>query len=295
VTRDQAHQLRTLVEASRQEVAMDTRQQKQATRVIAVSSGKGGVGKTNLVANLGITLAMAGCQTMILDADLGLANIDVVLGIAPQFTLAHVLAKQKSISDVIVEGPHKVRVIPGGFGLAGLADLPSSSREELIESLSDLDGMFDILLIDTSPGISPNVLRFILAAGEVIVVTTTEPTAMTDAYALIKVVSQQSRRVAIKLLVNMADEPREANEVIRTLTEVSKRFLGVQVKSYGHLPSDISLSRAVKKQVPLVLAFPYAALSRSFFALGEKVLADDQNEEAPKGARQFLWRMSTTP
>jgi MinD-like ATPase involved in chromosome partitioning or flagellar assembly len=188
--RDQATGLRAL--AARRRAFDPGRRLGETTRVVAVTSGKGGVGKTSVAVNLGVALARRGKRVIVLDCDLGTANVDVMLGLHPRYSLQHVLSRQRRLDEVAVTGPSGLRIIPGGSGLPELANLTDERREELLAIFAQLDGHADILLLDTGAGISANVLRFVVAAGEAIVVTTPEPPAVTDAYALIKVASQQA-------------------------------------------------------------------------------------------------------
>ena len=184
---DQAAGLRVLATQQR---AQEAAPLGRSARVLAITSGKGGVGKTSVTVNLAVVLARWGKRVIILDCDLGTANVDVMLGLHPRYSLQHVLSRQRRLDEVLVEGPHGIKVIPGGSGLQELANLSDSRREELLATFAELDSQADVLLLDTGAGISDNVLQFVLAAGEALVVTTPEPTAVTDAYALIKVASQ---------------------------------------------------------------------------------------------------------
>jgi len=249
----------------------------RSTRIIAISSGKGGVGKTNVVVNLALAMARQNRRVVILDADLGLANIDVIMGIQPRFNLQHVITGQKTIREVVVPAEFGVQVISGGSGLADLANLKDEQRDTLIASFAELESMADVLLVDTGAGIGANVLQFILAAQELIVVTTPEPTAITDAYSLIKVVSRLSTDVALKLLVNQIRTAREAEEITNNITGVAKRFLHLEIGSYGSLPYDSNLVKAVRRQMPVTLAYPNSPAAFAFGSLAARIW----NEEPP--------------
>ncbi|MBI2939774.1 MAG: MinD/ParA family protein [Chloroflexi bacterium] len=229
------------------------------TRVIAVSSGKGGVGKTNVVVNLAVALGQAGRRVLLFDADLGLANVDVVMGIAPRYHLGHVISGEKRLDEIVVDGPANVRVVPGGSGVLQLANLSAQRRQEVIAALERLDGTADYLLIDTAAGVSEAVLSFVATADDALIVTTPEPTAITDAYALIKVTAQTAQRLpSFRLIVNQVRDQSEAEEVARKIIAVAQQFLGVTVRPEGYLPIDPAISRAVRRQVPIVLAYPNA-------------------------------------
>lgn len=291
-SRDQAHGLRVL--AAQRRAFDPSRRLAQSTRVIAVTSGKGGVGKTHVVVNLAILLARWGKSVIILDCDFGTANVDVMLGMHPRYSLQHVLSRQRRLDEVMVTGPAGIRVIPGGSGLHELANLSDGRREELLSLFSTLDGQADVLLLDTGAGISANVLRFVVAAGEAIVVTTPEPTAVTDAYALIKVASQQvnpgggtAETLKLRLLVNQALDESEARETSSNIATVARRFLNVDVEPFGIIPADPLVGRAVRGQVPVVEAFPKAPASLAFARVARALLADapaGRSEEAQAGS-----------
>ncbi|GAB4449603.1 MAG: MinD/ParA family protein [Anaerolineae bacterium] len=244
---------------------------KYNSRVIAISSGKGGVGKTNLAVNLGLALARRNLRVALLDADLGTANADILLGIQPRYHLHHVVTGQKKLSEVIVEGPFGLQIIPGGSGLPDMADLPARDREALLHSLLLLDGAVDLLLIDTGAGVDRRVVQFVQAAGEVLVVTTPEPTAITDAYALIKVLSASHTSIDIKLVVNAVRRRGEGEATARKLATVAHQFLGKQVDLLGILPYDDTVGRAVQQQTPLVQSFPRSPVAVGITRISEQL------------------------
>ena len=294
---DQAARLRMLATQRRAEDAAPIG---RTARVLAVTSGKGGVGKTSVTVNLAVLLARWGKRVIILDCDLGTANVDVMLGLQSRYSLQHVLSRQRRLEEVLVPGPHGIQVIPGGSGLQELANLSDARREELVATFAELDSRADVLLLDTGAGISDNVLQFVLAAGEALVVTTPEPTAVTDAYALIKVASHvASLRAAsnsgvtaassvgpgsmasgapdplrLRLVVNQAISESEARETAANIASVVRRFLGVTVEPYGSIPDDPSVARAIRGQAPVVDAFPRSAAARALERLAQRVLAD---------------------
>lgn len=241
------------------------------SRVIAVASGKGGVGKTNLAVNIGLSLARRGLRVAILDADLGTANVDVILGLHPRYHLQHLISGQKELSEIIVPGPFNLQVIPGASGLPDLADLPEVKRHTLLQALLSLDGYVDLLLVDTGAGVNRGVVQFILAAGELLLVTTPEPTAITDAYALIKVLANYRAPVSTKLVVNNVQHRGEGELAARKLTVVAERFLGRQVEMLGTLPHDRHLTEAVRMQTPLVERYPKAAITTAIEDLSERL------------------------
>lgn len=277
------------------------------TRVLAVASGKGGVGKTNLTVNLAIALAREGKRVVVLDGDLGLANVDVVLGIAPRYTLHDVVTGQRRLGEVLVQAPGGIWVIPGGSGLEELADLTEERRQHLIAQLAELDGRVDVLLVDTAAGVSREVSAFLEAAPEVLVVTTPEPTAITDAYALIKVAATAAARhgasPVFRLIVNQANDVGDATTVARKLRTVAKQFMDVELETLGYVPVDRSVGKATRAQVPLLLAYPSSPAALRIVDLARR-LAPDAGR--PAGARStgpdggsgiisFLKRMASAP
>ncbi|MEW5956487.1 MAG: MinD/ParA family protein [Chloroflexota bacterium] len=261
------------------------------SRVIAVASGKGGVGKTNLTVNLGLSLARRGLRVAILDADLGTANVDIVMGLQPRYHLQHVVTGQKSLSEIIIKGPFNLQIIPGASGLPDLADLPEPQREMLLRTLLVLDGAVDLLLIDTGAGVGRNVLQFILAAGELVLVTTPEPTSITDAYALIKVLANYQSPVSTKLVVNNVDHRAEGELTGRKLAVVVKQFLGRQVELLGTLPHDKSVIEAVKAQRPLLQSFPRSPAAQAIEELAERLWTNNQTVATDIGIRRFFQQL----
>jgi flagellar biosynthesis protein FlhG len=232
--------------------------------VIAITSGKGGVGKTNLSVNLAARFAQSGKSTVLIDADMGLANADVLCGLDLRYNLAHVIARRKQLSEVIAEAPGGFRLIGGASGLAKMADLPEAEHRRLLESLSEVERACDLLLIDTGAGISQNVLSFTKAADHVLVVTTPEPTAIADAYATIKVICRDrppSDRRPISLIVNEVKSASEARAVFERVSKVVHDFIGVDLGDAGYVPLDPCVSKAVRKRTPFLLSYPRCAAS----------------------------------
>jgi len=263
---DQASQLRSLMRERTGESAATSRaapvQPKRRASVIAVTSGKGGVGKSNIAVNLAIQLAAAGKQVVLLDADLGLANADVLCNVDLKCNLAHVIARRKELHEVLVPAPGGFSLIGGASGLARMADLSDDDRQRLVDAMGDLERVADVILIDTGAGISPNVLSFTRVADHVLVVTTPEPTAITDAYAVIKVLSRDGGDRRVSLLVNQVRSANEAKIVHGRIAQVAKQFLGVSVLDAGHVVSDPVVSQAVCRRTPFVLGNPNSPASR---------------------------------
>src|SRR4051794_7891353 len=264
---DQATQLRTMVERSlpAPNSAPDAAPgaERAGANVIAVTSGKGGVGKSNIAVNLAIQFAAAGRDVVLLDADLGLANADVLCNINLTSNLSHVIARKKELRDVLVPAPGGFRLIGGASGLARMADLTDFDRQRLVDALAELERQTDIILIDTGAGISPNVLSFTRCADHVLIVTTPEPTAITDAYAVIKVISKDNAGRRVSLLVNQVLSPAEGWIVFERIAAVAKQFLNVVVLDAGFVPADDQVPLAVRRRQPFVLASPRCPAAQS--------------------------------
>jgi flagellar biosynthesis protein FlhG len=239
--------------------------------VFAVASGKGGVGKTNIAANLAICLGACGKRVILLDADLGLANLDVILNVSSKYNISHVIAGLKSIAEITQKGPAGIEVIYGASGIEGLADLSQFQRQRLIEELGTLEDDADAIIIDTAAGMSKSVMAFCLAADHTLIVATPEPTAMTDAYAMIKALTAHNYCGRISLIVNMADSLAEGRKVFRQIADVARRFLNAAVYDAGVLLKDEKLSAAVRQRRPVVLAYPKSHITSCLVALAAKL------------------------
>ena len=240
-------------------------------RVIAVASGKGGVGKTNVTANLAVALAQRGQRVCVLDADLGLANLDVLLGLSPKLSLLHVLRGERRLAEVVVDGPAGIRIIPAASGFEELTALDAADRMRLLSELDSLDPTLDVLLVDTGAGISSNALYFTAAAAEVLVVITPEPTALTDAYALVKVLAARYGRREFLVTVNMAANATDAEAAFARLARVAERFLRVRLEYQGWVPYDDALPRSVRQQQPVVLGAPGTPASLALVDLARRL------------------------
>ena len=235
---------------------------RRRANVIAVTSGKGGVGKSNVAVNLAIALAAAGKEVVLLDADLGLANADVLCNVDLPSNLAHVIARKKELHEVLVKAPGGFGLIGGASGLARMADLSDYDRQRLVDALVALEQQADVILIDTGAGISPNVLSFTRTADHVLVVTTPEPTAITDAYAVVKVLSKDGGDRRISLLVNQVRSLNDATGVHGRIAQVAKQFLGVSVLDGGHVLADEAVVQAVRRRTPFVIGNPSSPASK---------------------------------
>jgi flagellar biosynthesis protein FlhG len=252
----------------------------QPIRVIAVASGKGGVGKTNVSMNLGVTLARQGKKVLLMDADLGLANVDVMLGLQPKLNLSHIFEGDHTLEEIIVEGPEGLKIIPASSGVSRMADLQPMEHAGLIQAFSELSLPLDILLVDTAAGVSDSVISFIKASQEVIVVVCDEPASITDAYALIKVLNKEHGLTRFHVLANMAHSPAEGRELFKKISAVCDRFLDVTLDFLGMVPYDDYLRKAVKKQQPVVQAFPGSEATKAF----DKICRSIDKWPVPHGA-----------
>ncbi len=260
-----------------------------ATRVFSITSGKGGVGKTALVANTAVLLAKMGKRVLILDADLGLANIDVVFGLAPSQNLNHFFAGESDLPSILIEGPLGIKILPAGSGVQRFTRLDSQQKFRLLDALDSMHNDFDFVLIDTEAGISENVTYFNTAAQEIMVVTTPEPTAITDAYALMKLLSNQYHEKHFNLIVNFIKNEEEALDVYRKLTMVANRYLDISIDYMGSIPKDPQMIDAIRKQQVLVQLFPESKTCAAFETLASNLLHESQTPDA-KGSIQFFWK-----
>jgi len=239
-------------------------------RVIAVTGGKGGVGKTNISVNLGVALAELGRRVMLLDADLGLANIDVILGLHAKHNLSHVMSGECTLEEIMVTGPHGLKVIPGASGMQHMAELSPVEHAGLIHAFSEVANDVDVLLIDTAAGISDLVVSFSRAAQEQIVVVCDEPASITDAYAIIKLLNREHGINRFRILANMVKSVQEGRDLYNKMCRVTDQYLDVMLNYMGSIPYDDQLRKAVKSQKPVVEAYPRARVSQAFKNLAKK-------------------------
>ena len=242
----------------------------QPVRVIAVTSGKGGVGKSNLSANLAVEMANAGHEVMLMDADLGLANIDVLLDLRPQYNLEHVVNGERTLEEVMVEGPSGVKVVPAASGAQRMAELEPAENAGLIQAFSELSQPVDTLIVDTAAGLSGSVMAFARAAREIIVVVCDEPASITDAYATIKVLSRDYKIDRFHVVANMARSAKQGHELFSKLTLVTDRFLDVTLEFMGMIPYDETLIKAVRQQKAVVDAYPRSRAGMAFKKTGSE-------------------------
>ncbi|WP_395344289.1 MinD/ParA family protein [Ningiella sp. W23] len=252
--------------------SLRTMNQSKQIKVIAVTGGKGGVGKTNITLNLAVSAAKRGKRVMVLDADLGLANVDVMLGLRVDRNLAHVLSGDCTLDEVLVTGPHGVKIAPATSGTQSMAELGQHEHAGLIRAFSELKTPIDMMLVDTAAGISDMVVSFSRAAQDVMIVVCDEPTSLTDAYALIKILNREHGVFKFKVVANMVRSEREGRELFSKLSKVTGRFLDVALELVSIVPFDENVRKAVRKQTALVDAYPGSPAAKAIAKLAERAV-----------------------
>lgn len=276
---DQAERLRQMVST--------VRNRREGARFITVTSGKGGVGKSSFTLNFAIALARKGYRVLVIDADFGLANIDLMSSLTPQYDLTAVLKRQKRLRDIIMEGPAGIGVVSGGSGVSELIRMNEFQLERIMGELMQLDDIADIVLFDTGAGINNNILRLLRSSSDVIVVTTPEPTAVMDAYALLKTVSTMEHACRIRLVVNKAETLQEADATSGNLEKAAGAYLSMPVERLGCIPSDPAAVKAVKEQTPLMLAYPTSPSAQGINIIARRFLELPVEPER-HGVRRFF-------
>ena len=300
---DQAASLRKLVENKKDPAAAENGREapaaaepaapaahplpKESARIIAVTSGKGGVGKSNLTVNLALAFLAEGKKVLVIDADLGMANVDVLLGTSSKYNLLHLLDDDVVLDDVILKGPYGLRYISGGSGMDQAGEFTPAERSLLEEKLTGCGELADIILIDTGAGIGRNVLDFILAADEVVLVTTPEPTAMTDAYAVMKAYSMYAAKPNMRIVVNRVYDEAESLEVAEKLRKTAERFLHMEIGSLGAIYEDRTMIQAVRQQKPILQAYPDSLAAKCIKAIARSILYGEK-VFVKKGWKSFL-------
>ena len=276
---DQAEQLRNIIKASSQP-------QRPLARVITVTSGKGGVGKSNTAINLAVQFKKMGQRVIILDADFGLANIEVMFGAVPKHNLCDLIYQGKNIKEIITWGPMDVGFISGGSGIAGMSNLSIDHLSYIIKNLSELDEMADIIIVDTGAGIADAVLEFLVASGEILLVTTPEPTSITDSYSLLKALNRHprySREVShIKVIANKVENGQEGRSLYEKLDTVVARYLKIPITYLGMVPQDTQLAKAVMQQMPVSIQNPDSKSAQAYEVLAAKLMNKELNKTLTK-------------
>lgn len=274
---DQAEQLR-IIKANNQTQSL--------ARVITVTSGKGGVGKSNTAINLAIQFRKLDKRVIILDADFGLANIEIMFGAVPKHNLCDLIYQGKSITEIITWGPMEVGFISGGSGIAGMFNLSWDYLNYIVKNLKELDSLADIIIVDTGAGISDAVLEFLVASGEILLVTTPEPTSITDSYSLLKALYRHPRfqetDTKVKMLANRVEKPDEGESLFEKLNAVVTRYLKIPMTYLGSIPQDVQLAKAVMQQTPISLQNPWAKSSLAYERIARRLLDREETERQPK-------------
>jgi len=260
-------------------------------KIIAVSSGKGGVGKTNVSVNLAISMAKQGKEVILLDADLGLANVDVLLGLTTEYDLSHVMKGERTLEEVIVDGPSNIKVIPASTGVSEMANLSPARQMGLINAFSDLGCAVDVMIIDTGAGISDSVISFCGASQDVIVVVHDEPASITDAYAFIKVMSRKHNVSRFHVLANMTHDAREGRELFAKLSKATDRFLDVVLNFIGAVPYDGKLRKAIQHQRAVVDVFPHSPSALAFKRITKQINNWPESRQPGGQLKFFVERM----
>ena len=264
---------------------------KKPVQVIAVSSGKGGVGKTNVSVNLSLAMVEAGQRVLLMDADLGLANVDLLLGLRSEYNLSHVISGERSLEEVVVDGPEGLKIIPAASGMQMMSELSPGEHAGVIRSFSDLSMPLDVLVVDTAAGISDGVVSFVKASNEVIVVVCNEPTSLTDAYALIKVMSEDHGIQKFNILANSVRDPQEGIKLFKKLSRVTDYYLDVTLNFIGAVPYDEYLVKAVKKQHAVLQSFPQCPSSIAFRKIAKTVISWPVPQSASGHLEFFVERL----
>lgn len=288
--RDQAEKLREIIENSNyRNISSQSSKNEKKTRIIAVTSGKGGVGKTNFTINLAISLNNLGYKIIVLDSDIGFANIDVILGIIPKYTLAHVINGEKDILDIITEGPSGIKIISGGSGINEMMQLDTEKLEILTNQLLLLENYADFILVDTGAGLSNIVLSFLNSSDEIILVTTPEPTSLTDGYAMIKALTMLNNHVKLQIIVNRVQDNNEGDAVYYKLRKVAERFLSIKLEKLGYISDSKIVSDSVMNQNPFTLSYPNTLVTKQINNIALNIVSNTNSfDNKETGMKNFI-------
>lgn len=273
-------------QAERLRIIKANQASKPMARVITVTSGKGGVGKSNTAINLAIQFRKMGKKVIILDADFGMANIEIMFGAVPKHNLCDLIYQGKNIKDIITWGPMEVGFISGGSGIAGMSNLSRDYLNYIIQNLAELDEMADVIIVDTGAGIADAVMEFLVASGEILLVTTPEPTSITDSYSLLKILYKHPRfkeeDTKVKMIANRVEKESEGEVLYNKLNAVVTRYLKIPMTYLGSIPQDMQLSRAVMQQTPVSLQNPGARSSMAYEKIANRLMGQEETERQPK-------------
>lgn len=284
---DQAEKLRVLMKESLQR---SSPKPQQDISIYTIASGKGGVGKTNVVVNLAIALQKRGKKVLIIDADLGMANADVVLGIFPKYTLYDVLFHNHPLEDALITGPQGIKVLPGGSGMMDMVNLDVERQEAMAKEFLTLEGI-DTILIDTGAGISKNSLSFIAFSQELIIVTTPEPTSLTDAYGVIKILAKHKFKKSIKVIINRSVEVSQAKSTFEKLKRTADTFLQIQLENLGYILDDSHVSRSVMKQMPFIMQYPHCIASKCMNGIADQFIGQKSTKGKIRSIQEVYHRL----
>jgi len=292
--KDQAERLRDFVRKKAEEIEQEISFPViKKTRVLAVTGGKGGVGKTNFALNLAIAMTNLNRRVILMDADMGLANVDIILGLIPKYNLSHVVRGIKKMDEIIMDGPSGLKIIPGGSGVQELANISETEIENVINEMGSLEGEADFLIIDTGAGISNSVIGFLAAADDIIVLTTPEPTAMADAYGLIKTAFLNDVSSNINLVVNRVANEQEGRKAAERLQSVVSKFLGRDINYLGWVTDDEMVTKAVRRQ-EIFINYHDSRAARDIYRIAGILLQnDDKGLVQPSGIRNFIKNLSS--
>lgn len=274
---DQAEKLRQLAVKDK-ENKKDMGSEKSKPRIITVTSGKGGVGKSNFVVNIAISLQKRGKKVLIFDADMGMGNDDVLMGFLPRYNVFDVIVGNKTIAEVMIEGPHGVKLLPGGTGVARIEEVETEQREKFIEKLSSLTDL-DYIIMDTGAGINRTVLGFVACCEELIIITTPEPTSLTDAYSLIKAVSHFNIKKSAKVVINRIIDDKEGELTFNKFNSAAKKFLNIDLQYLGSIADDKRLVQAVRKQEPFVISYPSSTVAKDVNNIADRIIGQEVNKK----------------
>ncbi|MCL2082108.1 MAG: MinD/ParA family protein [Oscillospiraceae bacterium] len=283
--KDQASALRQIVGNLKKQ--RDERPSEQGARLICVTSGKGGVGKTSIAVNLAISLVKKGLRVLLMDADFGLSNVDLMMGVSPPFDLSHVLSGKKQMRDVVAQGPGGVQVVAGGSGMRSLIQMTETQLVDIMGVLVSLEDIADMIILDTGAGITPLIMRMIRASQEAIVITTPEPTAIMDSYALVKSLASGKSDTQLRLIVNRARSAEEGEAAIQKFLAVVRLYLKNEIVSLGYLLNDTSVEKGVRQQQPFVLSYPRSVAAKNIEEIAWKLMGATPNQ-TPGGLGRFV-------